>query len=83
MHDFASGGDDGFLVALAAVDFFGVAELLLGLGESGSGIFVGQRDVRNSNGVAGFKKLERSLAVDAKDGVFDPGVGRGVDAAAE
>src|SRR6266446_4600162 len=83
LHDFAGGGDDEFLVALAAVDFFGVAELQLGLGESGSGIFVGERDVRDAYRVARFKKFERGLAVDAKDGVFDFGVGRGVDAAAE
>src|SRR6266478_3914733 len=83
LHDFAGGGDDGFLVALARVDFFGVAELQFGLGKSGSGVFVGERDVRDANGVARFKEFERGLAVDAKDGVFDFGVGRGVDAAAE
>src|SRR6266852_4344144 len=83
LHDFAGGGDDGFLVALARVDFFGVAELQFGLGKSGSGVFVGERDVRDANGVARFKEFERGLAVDAKDGVFDFGVGRGVDAAAK
>jgi len=83
LNDFAGGGDDGFLVALAAVHFFGVAELQFGLGESGSGIFVGERDVRDPHGVARFKKFERGLAVDAEDGVFDSGVGGRIDAAAE
>src|SRR6266568_3156144 len=82
-HDFAGGGDDGFLVALAPVDFFRVPELQFGLGERRSGVFVGERDVCDANGVAGFKKFERGLAVYAKDGVFDFGVGRRVDAAAE
>src|SRR5260370_1057997 len=83
LHDFAGGGDDGFLVALAAVDFFGAAELLLGLGESGSGVPVCEGDVRDAHGVARLKKFERSFAVDAEDGVFDFGVGRRVDAAAK
>src|SRR4029077_19315429 len=59
---FARGGFDGFFVALATVHFFGVAELLLGLGESGSGVFVGEGDARDSNGVARFEKFERRFA---------------------
>ncbi len=39
--------------------------------------------MRDAHGVARLKKFERSLAVDAKDGVFNFGVGRRVDAAAE
>jgi len=69
--NFASGGDDGFFVALARVNVFGILELLFGFGECGSGIFVSQGDVRDAQGVARFKKFERRFAVDAKDGVFD------------
>jgi len=83
LHDFARGGNDEFLVALAAVHFFGGAKLLLGLGERGRGVFVGQGDVRDADGVTRFKEFERRLAVDAKNSVFDFGVGRGIDAAAE
>ena len=39
--------------------------------------------MRDAQRVARFKKLERGLAVDAKNGVFNLGVGGGVDAAAE
>src|SRR5260370_310766 len=39
--------------------------------------------MRDAHGVAGFKKLQRRFAVDAKDGVFNFGVGGGIDAAAE
>src|SRR5439155_1523196 len=46
-------------------------------------ISIGERDMRDADRVARFKELERSLAVDAKDGVFDLGVGGGVDAAAK
>src|SRR5258707_616618 len=81
--DFAGGGYDVFLVALARVDLFRVAELLFGLSERGSGIFVGEGDVRDAYGVARFKKTERGLAVDAEDGVFNFGVGGRVDAAAD
>src|SRR5260370_17531020 len=82
LHDFAGGGDDGFLVALAAVDFFGVAELLLSLGESGSGVPVSEGDVRDAHGVARLKKLEWSFAFVATHGVFNFGFGRRVDATA-
>jgi hypothetical protein len=80
---FAGRGFHGFFVALAAVDLFGVAELLLSFGESGSGVFVGQGDTRDSNGVARFEKFERRFAIDAKDGVFDFSVGGRIDAAAQ
>jgi len=72
-----------FFVALARVNVFGILELLFGFGECGSGIFVSQGYVRDAQGVARFKKFERRFAVDAKDGVFDFGVGGGIDAAAE
>src|SRR6266480_3795842 len=55
--DLAGGSYDGFLVALARVNLFRVAELLFGLSERGSGIFVGQGDVRDAQGVARFKKF--------------------------
>src|SRR6266704_1130414 len=83
LHHFARSGDDGFFVALAGVNVLGIPELLLGLGKRGSGVPVGKRDMRDADGVARFKKLERSLAVDAEDGVFNFGVGRGVAAAAD
>ena len=81
--NFARGGFDRFFLALAAVDVFGVFELLLGSGQRRGGVFVGLRDARDANGVARFEEFERRFAVDAEDGVFDFRVGRGIDAASQ
>ncbi len=82
-HNFARRGIDGFFLALSAVDFFRVLELLFGFGQRRGGVFIGLRDACDSNGVARFEQFERSFAVDAKDGVLNFGVRRRIDAAAE
>src|SRR5216683_1778655 len=82
-NDFASGGFHGFPVAALRVSFFQGSELLFGLGDHGRGVFVGKSDVRDAHGVARFKNFKWRLAVDAKDGVLDFGVGGRIDAAAE
>ena len=83
LHGFARGRFDRLTVALARVNVFRVSELLLCFGERSGGVFVGERDMRNAQGVARFKKFERCFAVDAEDGVLDFRVGRGINAPAQ
>jgi len=52
------------------------------LASAGAHIYRQERCARCARS-CGLQKFERSLAVDAEDGVFDSGVGGGVDAAAE
>ena len=54
-HNFTSGGFNGFFIALAGIGFFRGAELLFGLCDGGSGVFIGQSDVRDAHRVARFE----------------------------
>src|SRR5205823_8041184 len=82
LNNFAGGCLDSLLVALAAINLFGRAELLLGFGQRGSGIFIGKSNVRDAHGIARLEEFERGLAVDAEDGVLNLGVGRRIGSAA-
>ena len=81
LNNFAGGCLDSLLVALAAINLFRRAELLLGFGQRGSGIFIGKSNVGDAHGIACFEKFQRRLAVNAEDGVFNLGVGGGISAA--
>src|SRR5579885_3614674 len=79
----AGSGVDDFAIAVLAVGVFGGLKLLLCLGKSGAGVFIGIGVAGDAYGVAGFEKFERRISVDAEDGVVDLGVGGGVRARAD
>jgi len=81
--DFAGGGYDVFLVALARVDLFRVAELLFGLASRWERHICREGRCARYVRSCALQKTERGLAVDAEDGVFNFGVGGRVDAAAD